>query len=110
MLSNRSKTIVTVFSVFWAIIGIVSLVPAGLSVMMFDAPGSERELGTVWLFRVLASFPFVCFLVAVTALLLNYRDDRRLALTVLLVPFINIIVGIAALVAIERFQGGKFGL
>ena len=109
MVSRRLKTIVTILSVIWGLIGVISLAPAGLSVMIFDAPGSENQPGTVWLFRAVASFPLVCFFVSGLSFVLNRYDFRKLAIALLFLPFINIGIAIAALIAIDRIQGGKFG-
>lgn len=106
MVSIRAKTIVNVISVGWGLIGVVALVPAGLSVMIFDAPGSEKQLGTVWRFRAVANFPLVCFLVMATALILNCSDRRKLAFMFL--PLMNIAIGIAAVITIDRVQRGQF--
>ena len=107
--SNRTRTAIAVIAVLWGIIGVIGLVPAGLSVMIFDAPGSEKQSGTIWLFRAIASFPFVCFFTAITTLILNSFDRFKLSIVVLLLPLINVAIGGAAVIMIDQWQGGRFG-
>ena len=103
------SNLIVVVAIVWGIVGLLALVPAGLSVMVFDAPGSETQPGTVWLFRAMMSFPFVCFAVAIAAAIFNVFEKPRLAIGVLLQPLIDLAIGVAALIVIDRIQGGRFG-
>jgi hypothetical protein len=54
-------------------VGVVSLLPAALSCMILDAPGSEQRLAPVALMFSILSFPIACFYAARKAITAEKR-------------------------------------
>jgi hypothetical protein len=86
----------------------VSIVPAGFSVMMFDAPGSTGQPATWVLALAVLSFPLVCLFAAVNALIHRRSGQLSRAYWFLALPVASLLIGAAAAFWIETFQGGKF--
>jgi hypothetical protein len=86
---------------------IVSAAPAGLSVMMFDAPGSDTP-ATYALAGSLMSFPFACCLAVVMSQRALKVNTPLTACVWVFLPLVNIGVGGAGLAWITLVQGGKF--
>lgn len=67
-------------------VGVVSLLPAALSCMILDAPGSEQRLAPVTLMFSILSFPIACFYAARKAITQLRRDRLRAGYFWLLLP------------------------
>ena len=67
-------------------VGVVSLLPAALSCMILDAPGSEQRLAPVALMFSILSFPIACFYAARKAITQLRRDRLRACNFLLLLP------------------------
>ncbi len=98
----------TVFSVLFGLAGLFSILPALLSVMMFDAPGATFQPGTIVLAVCVGTFPFVCFSGITAAWQAYWHENAHLARMVILLPCINLLVGWLAYLYVEMVQGGKF--
>jgi hypothetical protein len=59
--SSIAKLIVYVATAVWGLLSILSLLPAAYSVMLFDAPGADKQVGTVAFAVGLVSFPALSF-------------------------------------------------
>lgn len=102
-------------TVIWVAAAIIGLLPALMSPMMFDAPGSLENRATVALALSVATFPVVCIL----AVLLGWLVFALPALAdlpyhyywacgLMLLPLLNVVVGGLALAWIICFNGGFF--
>jgi hypothetical protein len=99
---------VLALAALWAVVGIVSFLPAMFSVMMFDAPGSTEQPATWVLALSVLSFPLVCLFAVVNALVCRRAGDLQRAYRFLLLPLVNLLAGGAAAAWIQAFQDGKF--
>jgi len=100
-----NKTVGIILSVLWAVIGLVSVAFALLSVMMFDAPGSESSPLTVKLFWATAALPVFWFLGAILPWVFKSKAFGKwlYLLPLLDIAFIAILVG-----AIAQYCNGNF--
>jgi hypothetical protein len=109
MTMNRewAKSIVKFSQYIWFALMIVVSVPALFSIMMFDAPGSDRP-ATYLLAGSLMSCPFACGF----SVLMSERSIKTHALLSAflwtMLPLVNIAVGSAGLAWIVWMQGGRF--
>ena len=95
-------------SIVWVPLGILSTVPAGFSVMMFDAPGADKNPATIALVFGLMSFPVAClFGVAISWKALRGEKFFQACLWTYL-PFVSLAIGGAGLAWIWMVQGGRF--
>ncbi len=83
------------FNILFILIGIVSVFPSMMSVMLFDAPGSKTWKNII-LFLTIFSFPMVCFLSVVCSLICFEFFHIEKAQYFVLMPFMNIVVGFFA--------------
>jgi hypothetical protein len=74
-----------------AVAGLLGVAPALYSVMLFDAPGSERNPAVVALFWSVLTFPVVCFLSVGLAWLAYACKWSRTACVVALLPLVNVV-------------------
>lgn len=91
----------------WFFFGAVGILPAALSVMLFDTPGSDERPEAILLFWCLFSFPVVCIASAVRALRFRRADQFQKAYWALALPVLNIVIGAAVVGWIELIHGGK---
>ena len=98
-----NKTLGIVLSVLWGIAGLVSLLPAVMSVMLFDAPGSTESKFTWAIFWCLVALPFCWFLGAGLPWLFR---TKGFALCLFVLPFLDLALIGALFVAIDRYCGG----
>jgi hypothetical protein len=98
-----NRTLGIILSVLCGIAGVVSLLPAVMSVMLFDAPGST-ESGLTWaIFWCLAALPFCWFAGAGVPWLFR---SKRFGIWFFAIPFLDLAVLGGLFVAIDRFCGG----
>lgn len=101
----------------WVIIETVLGVPAvGLgavvalmSVMMFDAPGSESNPPVILLFSSVVGFPLACIVGVTLAWIAIARGRDRGAMWLSLLPLLPIMTGVAAIVWLQISNDGRFG-
>ena len=108
MTPTRAKMIVSVTTVIWAVLGSLSLIPAGFSVMMFDAPGSERNVATITLVCSMLGFPLSCVVAAILSHQKMHQGNFSTACLWACLPLLVIAVGGTALTWICLVQGGHF--
>jgi hypothetical protein len=91
----------------WGLAGAASAFPAMFAVMLFDAPGSERNVPTVALALSMMAFPITC-LVAIIECWSSHRahNQRRLQIWAC-APLLVLAVGAAAAAWVHFMQGGK---
>ena len=103
-----AKIIVYGSAVIWAILGLVGIIPAGFSLMMFDGTGSENKLATIGFACAIFGFPASCF----AAIFMSLQSLRSQKFTEACywscLPFAAFAVGAASLFWILIFQHGKF--
>ena len=106
------KNYVVIFLVLTTVIflgtGVLWVVPALLSVMMFDAPGSEQSRLTWMCVLSSMAYPPVCLVAVVCSWVLFKTSHHRSACVVALVPLLDVALFILALFLIETLQHGKF--
>lgn len=105
---KKPRVYLIVASVVFGILGLLSVIPAWLSELMFVAPGSAANPATNLLFWSIATFPLICALAIVAAWVLYGRHLFRWALILIHLPLINVALGVAALVWSEVVYNGRF--
>jgi hypothetical protein len=100
----NNKTLRIVLSVLWAIAGLVSLLPAVMSVMLFDAPGSTESQLTWAVFWCLAALPFCWFVGAGLPWLFR---SKRFGIWLFAIPLLDLATIAGLFVAIDRVCGGS---
>jgi hypothetical protein len=101
--SNLSWSIATAVCL---LVGLGGFLPAMMSPMMFDSPGSTSNPVTIGLAISVAVFPLFCLAAAALPWLLRHWS---LAKWVFLLPLVDLGVIIALFAALEYFYGGSFG-
>ncbi len=89
-------------------LGVVSLLPAGFSCMILDAPGSEQQLAPVALMFSVLTLPIACFYSATRAINHLKKDRVSAGYLWLLLPMVNVTVAAAAIFWSAFFQSGNF--
>lgn len=80
-----------------------------LSVMLFDAPGSETSPLTQALFYSILSYPLLTIAgFFASSGFWRMRDERHWRRHLAFLPVLSIIGAVAFFLAIERFCGGQF--
>ena len=102
-----AKWILIAASLLWVAVGLVSVVPAGLSVMLFDAPGSSENPATVIVFWSALTFPLVCAAAAVVPWIFLFNNFPGIACLICACPLLNIAIGGGAWAWIISMQGGR---
>ena len=92
----------------FGLLAVASLLPAGLSVMIFDAPGSTSNPLTVALFAVVAGAPLVFLASALLLTLGTITKRRALTWIALLAPVALLLYLGAVVVLLDRVCGGNF--
>lgn len=108
MSGKLAKSIVWGTTIAWVVLGVVSVLPAMFAPMMFDAPGSEKNIATIALALSLVSFPIVCGVAVIGSHLCLCSEAHALACSVACLPLINLALGGAGLWWISNVQGGRF--
>ena len=76
--------------------------------MVFDASGSEVNPATVALFWSMVTFPAVCALGIAVSWSFYWSGRGLVARAVILLPLINVIIGVIAVLCLAAFYGGRF--
>lgn len=105
---NKTQVYLVTASTIVGGLGLLSVMPALLSVMMFDAPGSQENPATNLLFWSVFLFPLTCVVSVACAWGLYAAKVRRWAILVTGLPMINVLLGVIAIVWLELAYGGKF--
>lgn len=87
---DLSKTVLTLGTFLWGIAVFFGQVPAFVSIMIFDAPGSEDKFSNYILFWTMFTFPAVCIIAILGAWFFHRRQSVKLAFALLLLPLVNI--------------------
>jgi hypothetical protein len=93
-------------TVLLGILAVVGAIPAMFAPMMFDAPGSEKNVATRILAVSAMTWPVSCVVAIGLAWFLRGRGDASLWL--FLLPLLNVVAGAAAWCWISVVQGGQF--
>ena len=93
-----------VSTVLWISGGLGAVVPAMMSVMIFNAPPNPP---TMTAFVCLATFPLVCLGSVVLSWLIYAVRLPRAAVACSLLPLVNVVVGAGAVACIYVFFDGK---
>ena len=106
---NKPRLILIAESVIYALLGLVGSVPAMMSPMMFDSPGSTQNPFTLALFASVISFPIVCLVGIVGAWTLYGKDRPGWARLFIHLPLINFAVLAIAVALLMITNQGNFG-
>jgi small-conductance mechanosensitive channel len=101
--SNLSWTIATAV---WLLLGLGAILPAMMSPMMFDSPGSTSSPITIGLALSIALLPLLCLAAAALPWILRHWSSAK---WIFLLPLVDIGVIIALLAALQYFYDGVFG-
>lgn len=107
--------LLSIATVIWVLGAVVGALPALMTPMMFDSPGSLENPATVTLAISVATFPVVCILAVLLSwlvfLLPVFADlpHRYLwACGLMALPLINVATAGLALAWLSYFNGGSF--
>ena len=112
----RSFAIPLVFSLLWLVAAVGSLMPAMMSVMMFDAPGSEDNTLLWWLVYSIWAFP-VLAVVSAFGVWIGWAVARKAERTSVVaaavlspaaLPLVAVISGAGAITALSVICNGEF--
>ncbi|HEY4313854.1 MAG TPA: hypothetical protein VGN12_30730 [Pirellulales bacterium] len=92
----------------WVLLGLVGMIPAGFSVMMFDAPGSEKNIATNVLVYSLLTFPIICGGAVIASWVTLLSKKYGTACLCACLPLVNCASAASALTWIMLVQGGSF--
>ncbi len=107
MPASRATTFLLIATVLFGSGAVLGLMPALMAPMLFDAPGSTSNPGTILLFWSAFTFPVVCVVAIATAWILYTRKRVRAACWVALIPLLNLICGAGALAWLQLFNEGN---
>ncbi len=102
------STYLTITSVVFGTLAVLGIMPALFSPMKFDAPGSQENPATQLLFWTTLTFPLVCAFAIATSWGLFALHAYQSARLIALVPILNSLAWILALVWLEVAYDGKF--
>jgi hypothetical protein len=97
--SKKVKTYLFISSMIWTSALVISLMPALMSVMIFDSPGSEERLVLWVLFWAMFSFPLVTAIAIAGGWVFYFLKHNRLAIGTTLLPLINIATIVGSFIA-----------
>jgi hypothetical protein len=98
-----SKGLLISGTVVWGLIAFLSVMPAMMSFMMFDAPGSASSWLTIATFFCIVTFPVFCAIAAIAPWIFQ---ANAFAKWLLLIPFVDILAVVLLFTLIERLCGG----
>lgn len=101
------KKLATILTIFYVIIGLLSLPFILMSPMLFDAPGSENNTALWVFFWALITMPLTIVFAIVYSAIRRDRDNRKACLIYLL-PTIQLVIAAGAMAYIEIFCNGMF--
>jgi hypothetical protein len=104
---GMTKFFLYAWAAIWIVAGAIGILPAIFSVMFIGAPGALERPATIAFTLAVFTFPGACFLAAVGAIG-NRAEHPVWAYLMLLLPLVNVAIGVAAFAWIQQFQGGKF--
>lgn len=90
-----NSMIYVVLNVLFIVLGLVSVFPSMMSIMMFDAPGSKTWKNIILFFSIF-SFPIVCFLSVISSLVFFEFFHMEKAQYFVLTPLVNVVIGFLA--------------
>ncbi len=105
---NTTKTYLIIASIVFGILILPSLPMIMMSAMMFDSPGSEDSIPTITLVISLIAYPFVTSISIIVAWILFVRKIFFGAILSASLPFLNILIGIGAIIYMSIFCDGNF--
>lgn len=88
----KTKTNLRIFSVVFGLLGTALFIPLLMSVMAFDAPGSEKQLTTWIVFLCLFTFSPICLLSIICSWILFSFKKYKIAIIISLSPLLNVLV------------------
>jgi hypothetical protein len=89
----------------WVLAALAGVLPAMMSPMMFDAPGSSTNPLTIVFALLVATFPLVCIAGAVLPWILR---RWRFAKWLFVLPLLHLGIAAVFMLALDRFCGGQF--
>lgn len=104
---ERRYRLLTRVGWIWGWLGMIGMFPAGMSCMLLDAPGSEKNRATVVLVLSIATFPIVCLVSNVACSIAKRLESRWFDWIAQGLPLLNIVAGATAAFWITYFQDGK---
>jgi hypothetical protein len=106
--SPRLRRIAIIVGISYALFAALSLLPAALSFMAFDADGSTNNPLTIAFGIGMAAFPFVLLASAITLLVASFSRRGRLSVVALWPPVILVGYIVIVFTLLETWCGGSF--
>lgn len=107
MYNCLAKVMVGFATVVWGILGTGGAFAAMFAVMLFDAPGSEKQLATIVLAVGAMTFPVLCLISLIMSWAAVCDGLLFKACKWTLLPLVSIALGLAAQIWINVFQNGR---
>ncbi|MFT3709733.1 MAG: hypothetical protein QM817_19060 [Archangium sp.] len=112
---NSKPTVALIATGVWGAGFVLGLLMTAMSVMLFDAPGSENVVWTQLLFASVASAPVLCVLSVIgswVAWLVTRNQEagrgRVLRASIALLPLLSVVFVVIASVLLQVKCGGSF--
>jgi len=109
MTERGTKLFTIVINCFFFFVGLIGIMMALMSAMLFDAPGSEKN-PLVWiLFATTVALPVSCLISCVTSLYVYFREKNyRKAFLLSLIPTTVIVCMVIDIAMMQLFCSGNF--
>jgi len=104
---KKKARIVLIFStILFALAIVPGVIAASMSVMMFDSPGSDSQKMIIFLFTLVASFPFICTLSFSSWIFYAFKK-YNLAVFISVLPVLNILFSALLILFSYIFCNGR---
>jgi hypothetical protein len=104
------KTYLIIMTIVFGTTGALSLLPAALSVMMFDAPGSTSNPATIIAFLSVFTLPVTCGIGIGFAWMALGKERFRFARWIIWLPILNVLMLLIAVSILEvKYDGNLSG-
>lgn len=102
------RKLTILLNIIFILIGLVSVLLAVTSPMIFDAPGSEHNRILIVTFISVLLLPIACFGSIIYSITMLVKEKHKKALLVFIIPCIVGTIFIGSMIALEVFCAGQF--
>jgi len=107
-MNDIKKIITLVLNCIWVLSFLPALGVSQMSIMIFDAPGSQDSTFTIMLFLSIVSFPIMTLIAVIGSIICFIIKKTKAAFIISLLPFISVIMTIISLILITVICDGSF--
>ena len=107
MKNKKTLIFLIIVNVLWAVSFLPSLTSCGMSVMLFDAPGSESSTFTIMLFISVLSYPPAVVIAVAGSMVMYLFKKEKLSIVFALLPLLSLFMVALSLGLITVFCNGS---